>query len=153
VPRDIGRKVKVRLFHRDFKTQGSELLWAEVVGPNEFKLENGPWLIDGYSYEDVVSGVYESTRNYDGERNVPVYRCTGIVRKGPFRTLRAIFETSFPSPKYAPLRAALKAMDVDYENMDDKLVSVWFTKDVDAHKVAHMLHDAGAHVQLADVPD
>lgn len=150
----IGRKVKIRLFHRDFKTKGSELLWAEVVGPNEFQLDNGPWFVDGYSYADVVSGVYESTRAYDDERNVPVYKCTGIVRKGPYRTIRASFEKASSGPATnIPLRKALEELGVSCENCDGKIFSVWFTKDVDAHKVAHMLHDAGAHVQLADVPD
>jgi hypothetical protein len=152
----VGRRVKVRLFHRDFKTKGSELLWAEAVGPNEFQLDS-PWHVDGYSCGDVVSGVYESTTKVGAERNIPVYKCTGILRKGPFRTIRARFQgQSFSSPARAPLRAALSAMAVWFEmdnDVDDKTTAVWFTKDVDAQAVARVLRDAGAEVHFADVPD
>lgn len=121
-----------------------ETLWANVVGPDQYEIDNLPWYAYGLSAGDVV----EARADASGQ-----LRVTRVVRKSGNRTIRAILELTtgreltFESQQ---LLAGLVERGCGYEGAKKTLVAINIPPVVDLAAIAAYLTDSDFRWEYAD---
>lgn len=96
--------------------QNTETLWATMIEPNRFRLDNSPFFAYEVSWQDIV----EARVGTDGV--LEYVRC---VKKSGNRTLRVIFQDyRSTEPKAEEILAGLRDLGCTYEAMPPRLISL-----------------------------
>ena len=131
-------QVKV-LFQED---DNVETLWAERVGPNEYRLENSPFWAYGVSWLDVV----EAQPEEDG-----ALAFVRVVQKSGHRTVRLILDP--PADEAADSKAVLDgvtALGASYEGMHPGYVSIDIPPEIELKRIVDDLVARGRQWEHAD---
>jgi hypothetical protein len=109
-------KVRFELDPRDQQTFETEQVWAQRLGPNEFRILNSPFFVFGVSAEDVV----EAAEIEEG-----IYAFCRMVMKGGHSTYRIFLQGDTISDEPFQSRwAAIEALGATFENGNSRFVSV-----------------------------
>ena len=121
-----------------------ETLWANIVGPDQYEIDNLPWYAYGISAGDVVEA------RPDGSGQLRVQR---IVRKSGNRTIRIILALT-PDRQYTfesqQVLAGLIERGCDFEGANKILVAINIPPAIDLSAIASYLTDSGFRWEYAD---
>jgi hypothetical protein len=132
--------VKV-LFQED---ENVETLWAERVGPDQYRLDNSPFWAYGVSWKDVV----EAHPDAEG-----MLRFARVVVKSGHRTIRVVLpRRADESSASQAILDGLNELGATYEGMHAGYVSVDMSPDADFHAVVKYLIASGQQWEYADPP-
>ena len=133
-----GAKVKVLLREDEY----AETVWAECVGPDQYRLDNSPFWAYGVSWLDVV----EAHRDDSGQ-----LAFTGVVTKSGHRTVRIIFTPGIEeNPEGQAIVDALVRMGCTYEGMHPGYIAIDIPPGVELTAVTGYLTDQEAQWEHAD---
>jgi uncharacterized protein DUF4265 len=121
-----------------------ETLWATVVAPNQYELDNLPWCAYGVSAGDVI----EARPDAAGQ-----LRMTRIVRKSGNRTIRVILAvTSGGQPTFESqqMLSGILERGCSYEGRNKLLFAVNIPAPVNLAGIAQYLTDSGFRWEYAD---
>jgi hypothetical protein len=132
--------VKV-LFQED---DNVETLWAERVGPDQYRLGNSPFWAYGVSWKDVVEA------HLDAEG---MLRFARVIAKSGHRTIRVILAPrADESPASQALLDGLNELGATYEGMHGGYVSIDMPPTADFDAVVKYLVASGQKWEYADPP-
>lgn len=130
--------VKVLLQEGEFV----ETLWADVVGPNLYRLDNSPFWAYSVSWRDVVEAHPDENDQL---------RMTRVVEKSGHRTVRVIFERGADeSPEADAVLEGVVALGASYEGMNPRYIAIDIPPAVDLMAVARFLTERGVKWEHAD---
>jgi Domain of unknown function (DUF4265) len=131
-------QVKVRFQDDD----NVETLWAEQVGPDEYRLDNSPFWAYGVSWRDVV----EARR--DAEGTLAFVR---VVEKSGHRTVRLILDPPADrSPESQAVLDGLVPLGATYEGMHPGYLAIDVPPEVTLERVVAYLTATGRQWEHAD---
>src|SRR5690349_9936067 len=130
--------VKVLLQEDEF----IETLWADPVGPHQYRLDNSPFWAYGVSWQDVV----EAHPDSDG-----MLRMTRVVEKSGHRTVRVILKSGVDeSSDSQSIMDGVRALGATYEGMKPTYLAIDIPPGVELMTVAKYLTDHGVEWEHAD---
>ena len=119
-----------------------EILWADPVGPDLYRLDNSPFWAYGVSWRDVV----EAQPDSDG-----MLRMTRVVEKSGHRTVRVILTQGVDeSSEEQAVMDGVLALGASYEGINSKYLSIDIPPGVQLLTVASYLTDRGVQWEHAD---
>ena len=128
-----NERVKISFDLRPEDQQGysTEGVWAERVGPDEFRILNSPFFVFGVSADDVVKVKLEN-----GEQ-----KFEHVARKGGHSTYRVFIQggRTLHVEDFRSRWAAIQALGATFENANDRLLSVDVGSGVDIVRVYDLL--------------
>jgi Domain of unknown function (DUF4265) len=134
----MEEKVKVifDLNPEDQQRYSTEGVWAERVGPDEFRILNSPFFVFGVSADDVVKA---TLRDND-------YRFERVVQKGGHSTYRIFLQDgrTVQGDDFRSRWETIRRLGATFENANDRFVSVDVTPAGDIVKVYDLLKQGEA---------
>lgn len=130
-PLDERSKIIFQLNPEDGQGYETEAVWAERVGPNEFRILNSPFFVFGVSYDDIVKTRLENNaNNFDS-----------VVRKGGHSTYRIFLQSghTLQDESFQKHWAPIKGLGATFEKANERLLSVDLAPNVDVQKVYSLL--------------
>lgn len=121
-----------------------ETLWAERVGPDQYKLDNSPFWAYGVSWRDVV----EARPGAEG-----MLTFVRVIQKSGHRTVRLILNP--PADESADSQAILDgvvALGASYEGMHPGYLSIDIPPGIELARIAEYLTASGQQWEHADPP-
>jgi Domain of unknown function (DUF4265) len=124
-------KIDFRLNPEDRQGFETEGVWAERVGPNEFRILNSPFFVFGVSADDIVNAEMK-----DG-----TYKFDRVVRKGGHSTYRIFLQggRTINDENFRARWAAIQTVGGTFENANDRLLSIDLPPNVNVVKVYELL--------------
>ena len=119
-----------------------ETVWAQPVGPDQYRLDNSPFWAYGVSWRDVV----EAHPDEDG-----MLAFVRIVEKSGHRTLRLILKP--PADKAPESQAVLDgivALGATYEGMNPGYLAIDIPPEIALERVTEFLVASGQQWEHAD---
>jgi len=94
----------------------TESLWAERVGPGQFRILNSPFFLFGISAADVV----------EAEEGIDGLRFRNIVSRGGHSTYRVFLQNgrTIKHPDFHSYWKPISRLNAMFENADDHLIAV-----------------------------
>lgn len=121
-----------------------ETLWAEPVGPHQYRLDNSPFWGYGVSWMDVV----EAHADDNGQ-----LRMSRVVQKAGHRTLRVMFPVGVDkAPEAQGVLDEVVALGASYEGMTPRYLAIDIPPGVDLMRVARLLTERSVEWEHADPP-
>lgn len=122
-----------------------EVLWAEEVGRDRYRIENCPFFAYAVSLHDIVMAPADRT-------GIPTFR--RVLRKSGNRTIRVAFSEPFtPGGHIDELLKSLVSFGCGYEGADARLFAVNIPARVRLDAVRDYLVRHAVSWELADPPD
>jgi uncharacterized protein DUF4265 len=113
------KQVKVRFRLDPSEEQGfeTESLWAEKVGPDQYRILNSPFFVFGISAEDVVAAAEDLDRILTFQK---------VVSRGGHSTYRIFLqdERTVKHPDFLARWKSIAALGATYENANNYFVTV-----------------------------
>lgn len=135
-------KVLFRVANEDGSAE-VETLWASLVGPDAYRLENSPFWAYGVSWEDVVLAPFSI------EEGFPAFQ--SVVSKSGNRTVRIALDPPLESGNEShALMNGLVDLGCSWEGMNRRYVSVNVPRDVELDAVRDYLVEKNAQWEHAD---
>ena len=133
-----GERVKIGfgLNPDDQQPYSTESVWAERVGPDEFRILNSPFFIFGVSAEDIVKAKPDNGG----------YKFDHVARKGGHSTYRVFLQggRTLDGEDFRSRWTPIQALGATFENANDRLLSVDVAPGVDIAKVYDLLKQGEA---------
>jgi hypothetical protein len=131
IPRESLSKVYFEL--PEDSPLAAESLWAAKIADGEYRLDNSPFYVCGYSYRDVVSAIQK-------EEKLVVQ---GIFLRGGHSTYRVFLAVgvSINSPEFETYWQRLERLGCSYEGAGDRLFSIDVPSSADISTVYHILEE------------
>lgn len=125
-------RVVFRLDPQSLQGYEVEKVWAERIGPNEFRILNSPFFVFGLSAEDIVT----AAELQDG-----VYEFRRVVEKGGHSTYRIFLQggVTITDEPFRVRWAGIKALGATLESANDRLLSVDIPPRADVAKIYALL--------------
>jgi hypothetical protein len=129
-------KISFGLNPDEKQAYSAESVWAERIGPDEFRILNSPFFVFGVSAEDIV----KVKRDNGG------YEFDHVVRKGGHSTYRVFLQggRSMDGEDFRSRWTPIQALRTTFENADGRLLSVDVPPGVDIVKVYDLLKQGEA---------
>jgi hypothetical protein len=129
-------KISFGLKPDEQQAYSTESVWAERVGPDEFRILNSPFFVFGVSAEDIV----KVKRDNGG------YKFDQVARKGGHSTYRVFLQggRSLDGEDFRSRWTPIQALGATFENASDRLLSVDVAPGVDIVKVYDLLKQGEA---------
>ena len=126
-----------------FQEDGNiETLWADQVGPDQYRLDNSPFWAYGVSWRDVV----EARRDPDGALTF-----VRVVEKSGHRTVRLILDPPADrSPESQAILDGLRPLGATYEGMHPGYLAIDIPPGVAFDPVIAYLVGSGQQWEHAD---
>lgn len=136
-PLSMNERVKITFDLNPDDQQGyrTEGVWAERVGPDEFRILNSPFFAFGVSADDIVNA-----KQHSGN-----YKFDHVVRKGGHSTYRIFLQggRTVNGEEFQSRWTAIQALGATFENANDRLLSVDVAPNVDIVRVYDLLRQGG----------
>ena len=130
-PNDGLVKIVFDVPNVDGSVYKTESLWAEPLTDNCYRLRNVPFLVFGYSEQDIVK-----TMPISGKLVV-----TGVASRGGHSTYRLILPEDTTEGQFLSDWVRLKELGCTYERATRRLVAVDVPPHADIHAVYRALED------------
>jgi hypothetical protein len=115
----------------------TESLWAEAFGNNSYRLRNVPFIVFGFSEQDVVT----ATETED------VLKVTGVAVRGGHSTYRLVLPEDTSEEQFLQDWHPLQDLGCTYERATRRLVAVDVPPDSDIYAVYKVLEAGEAGKQ------
>ena len=139
MPQPTQAKIALEGPHGDVET-----LWANLVAPDHYEIDNLPW----YAYRISAGDVVEARPDTSGQ-----LRVQRIVRKSGNRTIRIILELTPDRQHTFESQRALAGLverGCDFEGANKILVAINIPPAIDLSAIARYLADSGFRWEYAD---
>lgn len=119
-----------------------ETLWADHVGPDQYRLDNSPFWAYGVSWRDVVEA-------FPDENGVLTF--VRVIRKSGHRTLRLILEPrADQAPESQAILDTVIELGASYEGIHSGYLAIDVPPDVELERVTQYLTASGQQWEHAD---
>jgi hypothetical protein len=116
---------------KDGSVMKTESLWAEPVGGDRYRLRNVPFLVFGFSEQDVITA----------EDDKGSLRVTGVAIRGGHSTYRLVLPENTTEEKFLQDWTPLKELGCTYERATRRFVAIDVPPAADIHAVYKALED------------
>jgi hypothetical protein len=127
-------KVNFKLDPADGHGFDTESVWAERVGPSEFRLKNSPFFVFGVSFEDVVEA-----KKLDDDDQILEFR--SVISRGGHSTYRIYLleGRKLQSEEFMSRWTSIEALGATYENGSDRIAAVDIPPGSNVNKIYRLL--------------
>jgi hypothetical protein len=116
--REEPDRVKIRILLDSANQQGikSESVWAEFVGPDQYRVLNSPFYFFGLSAEDIVKA----------DRTAGSLEFRGVIARGGHSTYRVFLkgDRTIRDTDFRDCWAPISALGATFENANDHFIAV-----------------------------
>jgi hypothetical protein len=116
---------------KDGSVMKTESLWAEPVGGDHYRLRNVPFLVFGFSEQDVITAT----------ENSGTLKVTGVATRGGHSTYRLVLPEDASEEKFLQDWIPLKELGCTYERATRRYVAIDVPPAADIYAVYKALED------------
>jgi len=106
--------VKIAFHVTDNRLGDTETMWAEVLGPNRYRLDNIPLLVDGVSLADIVDATMDAGR----------LKFSQLIEHKGHSTYRLMVSQDAVGPRFESKWGPLAAIGCRYEAASPRFLAV-----------------------------